>query len=457
MSFNFSLHNEDDENGDIELNLEGFDDTGLLALASREREYETSATDPDNFAANARAVPTSNNDYNETDILWHDGDNDDIVDDEGDWCDDVDWQDDDDENDGGRELPETSSRGQSPVEICIRRRLPSRGVTIDFGTMTDEEGSDDKDRKTTKKRKRAPTRKVLRNIPVETQLLIRDIRRVQLLCFLAVGARCSYTCGNNVTDSLQSQERGSNEGEYIRNLLSHIAFSLVPMEFHDGEMQIEQSDLTRESPDAETVGNIIPTSSKMNMRKQQQSSTHHSMPKNPGAAPRKKPYTIPSKPILLQFSQWFFQFVNRASDRRREIINRNISMGAAIIPNNNITNSSSKSWSPRRTRRQRRKSDFKTAEIESEMHSENSPRHPSLSNERQRGTFIPPTKCLLQRLMHLSPHFDEDPQLFLDRDCVIENIDFTDVSNSSVNSDAVSAVANISALEKVLLFLSLVR
>ncbi|KAL7466385.1 LOW QUALITY PROTEIN: hypothetical protein ACHAXS_006690 [Conticribra weissflogii] len=328
MSFNFSLDDEDNEDDDIELNVEGFDDTGLLALASREKEYESSAVDPRRSSSNIRAVPPSkNNGYNEEDYQRRDCDNDGVAEDDGDWSDDIDWQDDDDENYGERDHPEPSFSEQSPVEVCIRRKLPSHGVTINFGSLADEDGGDDNDdRKKTKKRKRAPTPKVLRSIPVETQLLIRGIRRVQLLCYLAVGSRCSYICGRNVMNSIDSQEKGSDESEHLRDLLSHIAFSLVPLKFHDGEVDIEKSNETKEITDAKTSGQITRNS---NLWKNQPSTPHSTTSENPIASPRKKHYVIPTKAILRQFSQWFFQFVNHASNRRREIIARNIAMDAS--------------------------------------------------------------------------------------------------------------------------------
>ncbi len=455
MSFNFSLDDEDNEDDDIELNLEGFDDTGLLALASREKEYESSAVDPRRSSSNIRAVlPSKNNGYNEEDFQRRDCDNDGVAEDDGDWSDDIDWQDDDDENYGERDHPEPSFSEQSPVEVCIRRKLPSHGVTINFGSLADEDGGDDNDdRKKTKKRKRAPTPKVLRSIPVETQLLIRGIRRVQLLCYLAVGSRCSYICGRNVMNSIDSQERGSDESEHVRDLLSHIAFSLVPLKFHDGEVGIEKSNETKEITDAKTSGQIARNS---NLWKNQPSTPHSTTTENPMDSPRKKHYIIPTKAILRQFSQWFFQLVNQASNRRREIIARNIAMGATIMPNNNILNSYSKTSYPRRQHDQLHTNDQKNAD-RSKLQSENSP--PSLhpTNARQRRTCIPTTKKLLQRLMHLSPHFDEDPQLFFEREAVIDSIDFSDISSNLEDSDASSAVEKIPALEKVLLFLSLVR
>ncbi|KAL7551264.1 hypothetical protein ACHAWF_014450 [Thalassiosira exigua] len=360
MSFNFS----GDEDDDDELDLDAFDDTGLLALASRERT-EGAAASASAASTSAAAAPTreeGDGGGGDDDVGEWSGDGES---DGGDWG--VDWEDADSGEDEDDENVGDENGNACAVMVHLGK---STGKSNDPDECAEEkkaESKDDDEGRPSKKRKRATVR-VLRNVPLETQQMVLDVRRSELLCRAAQCTERSLACGAG----------GPVDEAGDRALLLPVAHSLIPPEFH--------------APDA--------------------SSTEK---------PNDSLSCVPTKPQLRRFAQWFFQLVNRAGERRRSALRRNVAQGAAAA----------------RPRQSPRRSPGGRAASASMRQS--APGQPDASG-RPSEAHAPPAR-LLQMLMHLSPRYGEDPQLF----------------SEEWGVDAVDAVERITALEKALLLLAMVR
>jgi len=369
MSFNFSDNEEED------FDLDAYDDTGLLALASRDT---TVSNDNDIEPAAAAAVATpspmatttcakirgaSAQDMDEESFGEEEKDG-------GDW-DNVNWEDAGEEEDSDEEDDDTP------------QNFPTQGVMINFGksntagkSNTPDDNHEDKkmsaeekdetNSNKSKKRKRKTTR-VLRNVPYETQQMILNVRRSKILCDVVQSMQYSYLCGSGSGSELE--EDGM--------LLSTLAYSMIPQEFH----------------------NQLDTTTGDNYQA-----------------------TIPTKQQLCDFSNWFFQFVNQAGERRRAALERNVAQGAVA---------STSRRGGRRQSRGNKKQAAKKKEGTYDM---------DISSQIQNDK--PKPINLLQTLTYLSPQYDEDPQLFVEEEDGI---------------DAITAVENITSHEKVLLFLTMVR
>lgn len=263
MSFNF----DDDPSDDDDIDLDAFDDTGLLALSYRQE-------DPAAVAAAAASMPVSelNAEDDESEVDWEDADQDDSHD--------------------------ASCNEQSNAEDDLDRKLsalPTHGVTVTFSSTTntpDElgesielDGTTPKLSEQTKKRKRTTVR-VLKDVPYHTQQLILGVRRSHLLCSLAHSMQCSSISSAASTSQMSPDPRIGKEEEESRALLFNMAYSLVPPRFHSTDSEVQAID----------------------------------------AYARK--YNMPTNQQLHDFSQWFFQLVN-AGARRRETIRQNHAEGAA--------------------------------------------------------------------------------------------------------------------------------
>ena len=112
-------------------------------------------------------------------------------------------------------------------------------------------------------------------------------------------------------------------------------------------------------------------------------------------------FIIPTASTVKLFTDWFFDFVNHAGKRRRRAIGRNAAQGATAPSTRKRVDNSGTDQSQQR----------------------------------------PSTATLLRRLRHLSPCYDEEPQLFLEQE----------------GEDPIHAVESITAQEKVMLFLVMVR
>jgi xeroderma pigmentosum group C-complementing protein len=327
-SFNFS-DNEDEED---EFDLEEFDETGLLAQASRERE------------AAAAAAPKNDDTIIEASIGDSDG---------GDW-DNVDWEDADEEDDvDNEEQPDVESFPREGVTIHIGRRVGKSNCPDEINEQEVEKKNDDdvvQDKSAAMKRRRKPTVRVLRNITPQTKLLVLNIRRTHLLCSMIHSMRRSFLCSSG------GDSRSDVHDCDKRHELFNTALSLIPIQFH-------------------TV----------------QHTTNDT-------------FIIPTSTTVKQFCAWFFQFVNQAGNRRRRALGRNAAQGAA-------TPTSAK-------KRRRRNSTIR-------------PSRPSVTT----------TSMILRRLRHLSPCYDDEPQMFIEQERL----------------DPIEAVEGITTEEINLLFLTMVR
>ncbi|KAL7454047.1 hypothetical protein ACHAWC_005678, partial [Mediolabrus comicus] len=116
-------------------------------------------------------------------------------------------------------------------------------------------------------------------------------------------------------------------------------------------------------------------------------------------------FIVPTSTTVKQFCAWFFQFVNQAGNRRRRALGRNAAQGAAT---------------PTSARKRRRRN------------STIRPSRPSVTT----------TSMILRRLRHLSPCYDDEPQLFIEQEQGV---------------DPIEAVEGITTEEINLLFLTMVR
>ena len=349
MNFNFENTSSDDD----DIDLDAFDDTGLLALTSRQSAEAAHAELPVSAAANDSGAEDDDAD---SDIDWEDA-YEQCSDNEVEEYDDLD-----------RKMP----------------ALPSQGVTVTFSSTSntpadipenDAELKQNEETNAPKKRKRT---KVLKDVPHHTQHLILGVRRSHMLCHVARSMRCSSICStnshlpNHTTNSILDDEEDS------RSTLLSIAYSLVPSQFH-------------------SYHNGICNASK---------------------------YNIPTNQQLYDFSQWFFRFVN-AAERRKTIIRQNAAQGA-------VTHSPF-------TKKRTRKSSGTTGTHSDGMHAKRTLDSGAL-DDMGTADNIPSANNLIEKLMYLSPYYDDDPQMFI---------------NDGIN--VIELVENITPLEKVLSFLTMVR
>ena len=367
MSFNFDS-NPDDEG----IDLDAFDDTGLLALSSRQ-ELISSQVPP----KKAEAPTLAGND-----IDWEEADSD-----EG-----VDWIDVDDHD--------SVHRDASKVDNDLDRKmsaLPAQGVTITFSSTSNtpadavagdglSQTSGDEPKKETdgtRKRKRGTVR-ILKDVPRHTQQLILGVRRAHLLCCVARSVRYSSIC-SEVDAYFPKQLDGSNPGDLLLNL----AHSLVPTQYHLTQLEAD--------------------------------------------APK---YVIPTDQQLKDFSLWFFDFIN-AAQRRRNTVQQNIAQGAARrSPKVSRGTCKSAPADMAQIETKKRSNSITTSQCEETL---------GLTMSNPFGDYLSPENVtvinsLVAKLTYLSPYYDDDPQMFL---------------NDGV--DVIGLVERISSLEKVLIFLAMVR
>jgi len=348
MSFNFSDNEEED------FDLDAYDDTGLLALASRDKTAVSNDNDIKPAAAVAVATPSPATDSrvgtNDNNMAAEESFGEEEEGDGGDW-DNVNWEDADDEGE--------DSDDDTP------QNFPTQGVMINFGksntagkSNTPDEKNQEEDKKMSadetdssksKKRKRKIVR-VLRNVPYETQQKILNVRRSGMLCEVVQSMQYSYLCGSGSGSELED-DNGM--------LLSTLAYSMIPQEFHN-----QKDDTT--------------------------------------AGDQYQP-TIPTKQQLHNFSKWYFNFVNQAGERRRAALERNVAQGAVAA---------STSTTRQRGRRQSR-GNKKQAAKEGGTNDDT-----SSQTQNDKPTPI----NLLQTLMYLSFQYDEDPQLFVEEEDGVDAI-----------------------------------
>ncbi|KAL7489116.1 hypothetical protein ACHAW6_015558 [Cyclotella cf. meneghiniana] len=390
MSFHFNSSSDDDG----EIDLDEFDDTGLLALSSRQTAVTAAAAQ--NSSASSRTPPDTNSNG------WK-------VEDDDEDLSNVDWEDAEDHDSN-----ESSDADESLDKKLPAQNFPSHGVTVTFSSVsnTPAEERDHAENELrayqtgegpTKKRKRSIVR-VLRDVPHHTQQLILGVRRAHLLCCAARSMKCSSLCSVGVENTKDNGNASTPSDCESRCLLMHVAHSLVPIQFHS-----TPSD-SYKRPDANV------------------------------AAPKRK-YNIPSNQQLRDFSKWFFHFVN-AAERRRNAIRRNIAQGASAAAASAAGSGGSPRLATSSKRRPRRTSNLNHSTTERRRNTRENEAEENYIPEvdAQAPSNIPSAQNLLTKLMYLAPCYDDDPQLFLD-----EGVDVIQVAES------------ITPLEKVLLFLVIIR
>ena len=328
MSFNFS-----DIEAEDEFDLEEFDETGLLAEESRTRDDAIIATSDQKNTLEDDADDSDENDWDNVD-----------------WEDAADEQDEPDSEEHEEILPSFPQEG---ITIQIGRKAGVVGRSNnpdDYVEQTEEEKKSEEEAvhdDAVEKKPRKATVRVLRNVPIETQQLVMNVRRSHLLCCMIHSLQCSSLCSDI------SHDASGIQGEILFN----VALSLIPEQFHT----------------------------------------------DPANSTTASSFTIPTVTTVKQFSEWFFEFVDNAAQRRRRAIGRNVAQGATT-----------------RSARKRRRTD----------------------DASYLTTQIPTISTLLRRLTHLSPCYDDEPQLFLDE---------------QEGLDPILAVESITAQEKVMLFLTMIR
>lgn len=342
MSFNFSDNEEED------FDLDAYDDTGLLALASRDKTTVSNDDKMQPAAAAAVATPSpmatttcAKSRVGAQDMAEESFGEEDV--DGGDW-DNVNWEDANDE--------EEDSDDDTP------QNFPTQGVMINFGksntagkSNTPDGDNEDEDKKMSAEEKdETNSTRVLRNVPYETQQMILNVRRSGILCEVVQSMQYSYLCGSGGSSELED-DNGM--------LLSTLAYSMIPQEFHN----------------------------------QQDSTGYKYQP------------TIPTKQQLHDFSSWFFTFVNEAGERRRGALERNVAQGAVA----------STSTTRQRGRRQSRGNKKQAAKKKEGTYND-------IDSSSQTQNDKPTPINLLQTLMYLSPQYDEDPQLFVEEEDGVDAI-----------------------------------
>jgi hypothetical protein len=358
ISFNFDSSPSDDEDIDID----EFDDTGLLALSSRQEAVADSAA--------AASHNDSIHDDTGSNVDWEDGESD------------VDWQDADEPNNEN----EHACVNYSSEEDLDRKMpaLPSQGVTVTFSAVNaaaerllhsdatqraDEVKKQDEEAvKTPKKRRRI---NVLKDVPYQTQQLIMGVRRSHLLCCVARSIQCSSLCStahSSQNSTAFIDNSNDNDAEESREMLLNLANSLIPAQYH-----IETDDV----------------------------------------------HTVPTNQQLYEFTQWFFEFIN-ASNRRRDAIQQNVARGAAGSPavRKRVRRSAAADRQPSSNKRSR-KSATEDAGAQGITCDETTRLDEKIDE-------IPSIKSLVKTLTYLSPYYDDDPQLFmndgLDVIALVDNI-----------------------------------
>ncbi len=401
--FNFDGGDEGDDS-DNDLDLDAYDDTGLLALLASNRRANggggggrQSSSSSALFAVAATATACSvvdavaNTEAGSTEDVE--------LEVESDWDNDIDWEDaDQDDND-------------DDDDDASQHHFPTRGVMINIGKSVgksnhpddDNEGPEEKigrgndedecDPSSSRKRKRSTIR-VLRNVPRETQRMILSIRRTQLLCCVARSLQFSYaTCWGSCISGDEFELYDD------RLLLANVAYSLIPKEFH-------------------------------------------ASPATKSKCDRASNFTIPSKNEVRRFSLWCFQFLNQCGERRRAALLRNIAHGAATSISTSTSRQRTRKLPRKNGTKQSRENEMKRTMQESSssetLHSQN---HPIVTGDRQ--AIMNPQADLLRKVLCLSPHYDEDPQLLLEDEGGVV--------------DAIDAAERITDHDKSLLFLTMAR
>lgn len=409
----------DGDNTD-DIDLLAYDDTGLLALASREEERSLS---PQQTAD----VFMSNSNKHDSMTMIADADDDD--DDGGEW-DNVAWEDVDDDSKNDDDDRRFDDDDDNP--------FPYRGVMIDFGSKNSGKSNNpddnvhnnddeckppavesvDANEVGVERKRKSKTTRVLRNIPHDTQLLIQNVRRTLLLCNIY---KCAFWSSIATTVDPGSECNDVDDGR--RRLLTHLAYSLIPQQFHNCHHSSSNNDNDNDDDDDAMMTTI---------RKSSANNNHTSI--------------IPTKVMVQEFATWCIHFLNEAGERRRSALRRNIAQGAAA----DVTTPT-----PVRGGERKRRCRKDSVGLKVKATTSVDQRVMSLDNQYYDGsaklnsnstTNTTSTDHLTRLLTVLSPQYDDDPQLYNEE--LLEDGSF---------DNAIDAVERITAHEKTLLFLIMTR
>lgn len=372
MEFNFDSNPSDDD----DIDLDEFDDTGLLALSSRQEASATVSIPADDIVLTSDSA--AKGDADDGSIDWEDGEST------------VDWEDADENVVGAVSIDEHEDLDRKMPA------LPTQGVTVTFSstsnTPSDEPADSETKRngdslghnvETAKSRKKRKRVHVLKDVPHHTQQLILGVRRSHMLCCVARSVKCSSICSTTDVNIQNKEEPFNTDDGESRDMLLSLAYSLIPSQFHTS------SDTTAQN--------------------------------------------VPTNQELQEFARWFFDFIS-AGKRRRETIQQNIARGAAASSaGSRRRNHSSATASTRSTKKGR-------GLAEENDSTDSNLRTTQYIDSKTDNNALLSTDNLITKLMYLSPYYDDDPQLFI---------------NDGI--DCIGLVENITPLEKVLLFLSMVR
>ena len=261
MSFHFNLSSSSSEESEEEID---------------QQRQQPSLASPASASASTSAGAFSWGGGEESDR--RDSDNDDGEEEEED--DEIDWEDAEGDNEDGDDssakadsaasaAPSMPSASAGVSASPSKRKMPTEGITIDFGSGDGDEKKDDDDNggEGEKKKRRKKSRKLnkIQGLPPHMLRLVQSIHRAHMLCLSSRAMFISSLCSDDE--------------------LKHLAHSLLPADLLD----VTQS--------SSKVGN----------------------PNDP---------IIPSEDIVRQVLAWFFELVNNVEIRRRRIREEHAAMGA---------------------------------------------------------------------------------------------------------------------------------
>jgi len=290
---------------------------------------------------------------------------------------------------------------------------------------------------------------VLRDAPLETRVLVTNVRRAGMLCDVAMcamrsnlaGAPVAHRRGYGNDGDHRDDDDDDDDDDCRSSLLTHLAHSLIPLEFHPPRRDDDDADGDGDGDAITTTTAHFP------------SPAEKSPPPYRSGKSIRRPTTtaattivaVPTKRTLRLFASWCFGFFNGAGDRRRAALRRNEAQGAAAA-------TAIATRGERRRVRRGRQSEVENIRRVNPSNYEQRVDPPSNDDRYLNGRTVfhatTTTDRLIRTLTCLSPQYDEDPQLY---DGGGEG------GGEGGVSDAIDAVEGITGHEKTLLFLVMLR
>jgi hypothetical protein len=312
------------------------------------------------------------------------------------------------------------------------------------GGATDKSEEPSQPAAATRKRKRNPNRAVLRDAPLETRVLVTNVRRAGMLCDVAMcamrsnlaGAPVAYRRGYGNDDDHRDDD---DDDDCRSSLLSHLAHSLIPLGFHPPRRD--------DDDDGGDDDAITTTTAQLPFPAEKSPPPYRSGKsiRRPTTTAATAIVAVPTKRTLRLFSSWCFGFLNGAGDRRRAALRRNEAQGASAA-------TATSTRGERRRVRRGRQSEVENTRLVNPSNDEQRVDPPSNDDRYLNGRTVFHANTTADRLIRtltcLSPQYDEDPQLY---DGGGEG------GGEGGVSDAIDAVEGITGHEKTLLFLVMLR